>query len=292
MEAAYGLSITFTMLMTTILMISYLRLRKVSLITVLLFAVAYLSIEGAFLAANLTKFLHGGWFTVMAATVLSFIMFMMYGGRRVRNQFTTYTRFDKYLPILSEMSQDQTIPKFASQLVYTTHADNKTDIEEKTVYSLISRQPKRADVYWFLHVDVMDDPYTLEYKVTELREGYVFRIDFYLGFKVQPKINTYFKQVIKDLTEEGRFDPVSRHPSLRRYDIDTDFRFVQLDRRVNRHLDLPFFEKVSLWSYYYFRRIGISDIDAYELDSSLVTIEKIPLTIPLKSKFSTITKRK
>lgn len=291
MEAAYGLSITITMLMTTILMVSYLYLRKNPIFVVLLFAAAYLAIEGAFLVANVDKFIHGGWFTVMAASVLSFIMFMMYLGRRVRNRFITYDKIDKYIPVISDLSQDETIPKYASHLVYTTHADNRTDIEAKTIYSLINRQPKRADVYWFLHVDMMDDPYTLEYKVNELCPGRIFRIDFYLGFRMQPKINAYFNQVFEHLKKEGRIDPISQYPSLRKYNINADFRFVQLDRRVNRHIDLPFFEKVPLALYYYMRRIGISDMNAYELDSSLVTIEKIPLSIPVKSNVPSIRKR-
>ncbi len=178
MEAAYGLSITVTMLMTTILMISYLRLRKYSIFFVGLFAIAYLTIEGAFLVANFDKFVHGGWFTVLAASVLSFVMFMMYRGRGVRNRFITYDRIDKYLPIISDMSEDQSIPKYASHLIYTTHADNKTDIEAKTVYSLINREPKRADVYWFLHVDVLDDPYTFEYKVNDkMKMGLAYLYD-------------------------------------------------------------------------------------------------------------------
>ena len=218
-------------------------------------------------------------------------MFMMYLGRRVRNRFITYDKIDKYIPVISDLSQDETIPKYASHLVYTTHADNRTDIEAKTIYSLINRQPKRADVYWFLHVDMMDDPYTLEYKVNELCPGRIFRIDFYLGFRMQPKINAYFNQVFEHLKKEGRIDPISQYPSLRKYNINGDFRFVQLDRRVNRHIDLPFFEKVPLALYYYMRRIGISDMNAYELDSSLVTIEKIPLSIPVKSNVPSIRKR-
>ncbi len=291
MEAAYGLSITITMLMTTILMISYLILRKNSIIFVALFAVAYLVIEGAFLMANFDKFVHGGWFTVLAASVLSFVMYMMYRGRGVRNRFITYDHIDKYLPVISEMGQDESIPKYATHLIYTTHADNKTDIEAKTIYSLINRQPKRADVYWFIHVDVMDDPYTFEYKVNELCPGRIFRVDFYLGFRVQPKVNTYFNQVFDHLKEEGRIDPVSHYPSLRKYGIDGDFRFVQLDRRVNSQIDLPFIDKMSLTLYYYLRRLGISDMHAYGLDSSLVTIEKIPLTIPAKGKVSIIKRR-
>lgn len=291
MEAAYGLSITVTMLMTTILMVSYLTLRRTSFWAIALFAVFYLTIEGAFFAANLTKFMHGGWVTVVIASFLSVIMYLMYNGRRVRNRFITYDKVEGYLPILADLSKDETIPKYANNLVYTIHANNKTDIEAKTIHSIVSRQPKRADRYWFLHVDILDVPNTLEYKVSELCPGCVYRIDFYLGFKVQPKINEYFKQVLKHMTETGSLDLTSSHPSLSKHGIMGDFRFVQIDRKVIRHVDLPFFDKLSLNMYYLLRRMGFSDVNAYELDSSLVTVERIPLTIPSKSKIPVIHKR-
>lgn len=284
MEAAYGLSITFTMLMTTILMIFYLKTRKANLLLIGLFVMVYMTIEGAFLVANLEKFAHGGWFTVLAAGIISSVMFVMFRGRQIRNRFLSFLTIKDYLPIINELSQDTTVPKYATQLVYTTHADRLTDIEEKTIYSLLKRQPKRADVYWFLHVDILDEPNTLEYKVTELYEKRIYRIDFYLGFKVQPRIADYFNQVLLSMKEEGKIDLISNYPSLRQFNIPADFRFVHLDRRVNKIIDLPFHERVTLNMYYLFKRLGIGDIKAYGLDITMVTVEMIPLTIPVKSK--------
>ncbi len=288
MEAAYGLSITFTMLMTTVLMIFYLKTKKVSVLLIGLFIVVYVTIEGAFLVANLDKFAHGGWFTVLAASLIAFIMLMMYRGRQIRNRFLSFLTIKEYLPIINDLSQDLTVPKYAGQLVYTTHADRMTDIEEKTIYSILKRQPKRADVYWFLHVDILDEPNTLEYKVTELYDKRIYRIDFYLGFKVQPRIADYFNQVLLSLKEEGRIDLVSQYPSLRQYNIPADFRFVHLDRRVNKSNDLPLLERFTLNMYYLFKRIGIGDIKAYGLDITMVTVEMIPLSIPGRSKYQVI----
>jgi KUP system potassium uptake protein len=291
MEAAYGLSITITMLMTTILMVFYLILRKKQWWLVLIFGIGYLSIEGSFLISNMNKFAHGGWFTIMVASILSIIMLVLYQGRRIRNRFITFDKIDKYLPVIADIGSDNTIPKFASNLVYTTHADNRTDIEAKTIQSIFNRQPKRADVYWFLHVDIVDSPYTLEYKITHLIPQKATRIDFYIGFKMQPRINDYFKQVLNHMSESGLIDLISPHPSLRKHDIRSDFRIVQIDRRVSRQLDLPFIEKITLNLYYFFKRFGISDVHAWGLDTSIVTVEKIPLTVPCKTKIPEIVPR-
>ena len=291
MEAAYGLSITITMMMTTVLVFFFLRKKNLPLVWVILFASVYLFIEGAFLIANMYKFSHGGWFTILVASILSSIMLAMYHGRRVRNRYITYHQIKPYLPVIADLSEDKTVPQYAGNLVYTTHADRLTDIEEKTIHSIINRQPKRADMYWFLHVDIVDSPYKLEYKVTELYPGKIIRIDFYTGFKVEPRINEYFKQVLKHLSDEGKINLVSRHPSLKEHHILSDFRVVHIDRRVARQVDLAFFDRISINMYYVLKRIGISDINAYGLDAGMVTVELIPLTIPGKSKIPLIMKR-
>jgi KUP system potassium uptake protein len=292
MEAAYGLSITITMLMTTILVAFYLRSKKIPNYLIYIFVGIYLIIEGVFLIANLNKFSHGGWFTILVGSILSLIMFAMYQGRKVRNRYISFHKFKPYLPILSDLSEDESIPKFAGNLVYTTHANYTSDLEAKTIDSLINRNPKRADRYWFLHVDIVDNPYMLEYKVTELWPGKVTRIDFYLGFKVQLRINEYFKQVLKHLSDEGKIDLLSTHPSLRKHNVLSEFRFVQIDRSVKKQAELGFFDSLALNLYYRLKQWGLSDINAYGLDSSQVTVEHIPLTLPTrKTKTPIIQKR-
>ncbi|MGE5316771.1 MAG: KUP/HAK/KT family potassium transporter [Chloroflexota bacterium] len=282
LEAAYGLAITITMLATSILILSYLQIKKRPLILIILFALTYFSIEGAFLMSNLNKFTHGGWFTVAIAAILSLIMVNMYYGRKVRNRFISFVKLDKYLPILADMSEDLTIPKLSENLVYTTHADLSTDIEGKTIDSIIMRNPpKRADHYWFLHVDILDEPYMLEYKITDLVEGKVTRIDFYLGFKVPTRINDYFKHILMTLASEGKIDPLSTNPSLRKHDIKSSFTFLHIDRSVYKYMDLPYFDGLALKLYYRLKKLGVADIKAYGLDSNQVIIEHIPLTIPV-----------
>lgn len=280
MEAAYGLSITITMMMTTLLMIAWLHLHHKPLAIVILFGVTYLTIETLFLAANLTKFIHGGWFTVATGGALSVIMLVLYQGRRIKNRFISFNKLKDYLPVLADLSQDKTVPKYAGQLVYTTHADGCDEIEAKTIWSLLFRQPKRADAYWFLHVDIIDNPYTAEYRITQLVPGKVYRIDLYLGFKIPVRVNDYFFQILHSMKEEGEVNLTSSYPSLNQHGIETDFRFVQLVRVLPGYIDLPFRDKLTLNLYFIFRRLGINDVAAYGLDTTLVTEEKVPLTIP------------
>jgi KUP system potassium uptake protein len=291
MEAAYGLSITITMLMTTILVAFYLHTRKLAKPLIYLFVTVYIFIESAFLLGNLSKFAHGGWFTILLGSILSAIMLAMFRGRMVRNRFLTFEKLKDYLPVISDLSTDETIPKYSGNVVYTTHADRITDLESKTIQSIVSRHPKRADLYWFIHVDIIDDPYMLEYKVTDLWEGKIWRIDFFLGFKMQPRINDYYKQVLQHLSDEGKINLTSSHPSLQKHKIQNDFRFVQIDRRVMNPVELRFFDRIALTLYYRLKQIGISDINAYGLDASLVTTELLPLTIPCKAKVPFILKR-
>jgi KUP system potassium uptake protein len=268
-------------------------MRKRPLWLVLLFAAAYFTIEGTFLLSNINKFTHGGWFTVLVGSILSLIMFTMYYGRKVRNRFISYYKVAPYLPVITDLSNDKTVPKFAGNLVYTTHANSILEIEAKTVESIINRNPaKRADHYWILHVDIVDDPNMREYKVTELSPGKITRIDFYLGFKVQPRINEFFKQVLNKLSEEGHIDLLSSHPSLRKHKILSVFTFVHIDRSVIKQTELAYFDGLTLNAYYRMKRLGYSDINAYGLESSQVITEHIPLTISTtKSKIPVITKR-
>lgn len=293
LEAAYGLAITITMLMTTVLVVFYLIMKKRPLWIVAIFAMVYLTIEGSFLISNFSKFSHGGWFTILMGSILTLLMFIMYYGRKIRNRFISFYKIDPYLPVISEMTQDDTIHKFAGNLVYTTHANSTREIEAKTIDSIINRNPpKRADHYWFLHVDIVDDPFMREYKVTELWPGKIIRVDFYLGFKVQPRINEYFRQVLTHMAEAGKIDLYSTHPSLRKHNILSVFTFIHIDRSVIKQTELAYFDGLILNLYYLLKKIGLSDIKGYGLESNQVITEHIPLTIPTKkAKTPPITRR-
>jgi KUP system potassium uptake protein len=279
MEAAYGLTINITMLMTTVLLGIYLYYKKIPIYILVVLLLVYFTIEGSFLVANLHKFMNGGWFTLMLGTILFIIMFVWFNGRKIKNSFIEFIKVENYFEILKEVSQDQSIPKYATNLVFLTKANKVTDIESKIVYSILNKHPKRADVYWLLHVDILDDPHVLEYKVTHLIPGVLIKVDFKLGFKVQPRVNLYFRQVLEEMKQNGEIDMISRYESLRKYEIPGDFRFVVIDRIQNYDFDFPPREQFIMDFYAIFKRFGISEVRALGLDTSNVTVETVPLYI-------------
>jgi len=279
MEAAYGLSITITMLMTTVLLSIYLHYRKFPIYIILLFLLVYLTIEGAFLIANLNKFLHGGWFTLLLGGGLFIIMYVWFNGRKIKNSFIEYVKIENYYEILKELSTDNSIPKYATNLVFLTKANKVTDIESKIIYSILNKQPKRADTYWLLHVDILDEPHVLEYKVTKLIPGILNKIDFKIGFKVQPRVNLFFRQVLEEMNRNGEADLESHYDSLRKYHIFSDFRFVVIDRIQNYDFDFPPREQFVMDMYAIFKKFGITEVRALGLDTSNVTVETVPLYI-------------
>jgi len=280
MEAAYGLSITITMLMTTILMTFYLFYKKTNILLLILFALTYIIIEGAFLIANLHKFIHGGWVTILIAGLIFGVMYVWYRGREIKNRFIQFVKIDNYTDILKDIKNDISMQKYATNLVYLTKADRVTEVESKFFFSIINKQPKRADLYWLLHIDILDEPYTKEYKILELIPDTLVRIDFMLGFRVQPRVNLFFKQVIEDIIKNKEIDLISKYPSLRKHKIQSDFRFVIIDRIQNYDFDFAPFEQFIMDLYSVIKYIGISEVKAYGMDTSNVVVEKVPLSNP------------
>ena len=279
MEAAYGLAIVLTMLMTTTLLTYYMIIKRYNPIFTFLCLVTYLTIETSFLIANLSKFTHGGWITLMIASVLIIVMLVWYYARKIRNRYVEFVRLADHLPILEDLSRDLSVPKYATHLVYLTSADNHEEIESKIIYSIMQKQPKRADIYWFVHVDVVDEPYRMEYKVSEFIHDDVIRIDFRLGFRVAPKVNLMFRKVVEDLVKNKEVDITSRYKSLNKNNIIGDFRFIVIEKFLSYENELPFYEKLILDIYGLLKRLSLSEEKAFGLDTSSVTVETVPLII-------------
>jgi len=279
MEAAYGLSITIAMLMTTILLAVYLKRKKYPSYLVVLFLLVYGTLESIFFAGNIVKFLHGGWFTVLLGFILFSVMWAWYSARKIKNRYVKYVDIEQYYDIIKELSVDQSVPKYASQLVYLTSANFSSEIESKIIYSILQKKPKRADVYWLVHVDVVDEPYRCDYQIEHLIDGKLIRVDFKLGFRVDQKISVLFRKVVEDLVHNKEVDITSRYESLHKHHIIGDFRFVVLEKIISSANRLSFFEKLILDYYFLLKHFSLSEERGFGLDLSFVTLEKVPLVV-------------
>lgn len=284
MEAAYGLSITITMLMTTLLLAFYLKTKNVKTYFIIPFIFIYLTIELSFFTANMFKFIHGGWVTILIAGGIGFVMLVWFNARKIKNKYMQFVKIQPFFKVIAELKEDLTVPKYATNLVYLSKANYKTDIESKIMYSIINKQPKRADYYWMLHLDRVDEPNTFEYTFEELVPNVLFRVNLRLGFKIQPLINLYFRQIIDELVHNKEFDIRSNYPSLRNNEIPGDFRFIIIHRVFNQNQVTRFWERFSLSFYNMIKQIGISDANAYGLDTSSVYVESVPLVVDTSCK--------
>lgn len=279
MEAAYGLSITVTMLMTTVLVIMWLNSKKVAKPLIVLFGLTYFIIEGGFFYANVLKFMEGGWVTVALAGVLAIMMYVWYNGKQMKNKYVQYVQVEDYYNVLTELKNDTTVPKYATNLVYLSKSNEPNKIENKILYSIINKKPKRADHYFFIHVNQDANPYTLNYEFTPLIDNTLYRVDFNIGFKIEPLVSIYFRQVIEELVKEGKFDILSTHPSLRKHNVTGDFQFIILDRVFAHDYLFNLKERTIMRLYSWMRHIGITDVQSYGLDTSNIKVEKVPLVV-------------
>jgi KUP system potassium uptake protein len=279
MEAAYGLAITITMIMTTLLLSYYLYQRRSGRNYSYFVLVIFLTIEGVFMVANLHKFRYGGWFTLLLASVYFLIMLGWYFGRKIKNRHITFLNLDNYLPLIKDLSRDRSVPRTATNLVFIIKANNKHEVESKVMYSIFQKQPKRAETYWLLHVDRVDDPKRFEYQVEQIIPGVLIRLDFHIGFKVEPKINFYFKEVLEDLVKSGEIVLESSYESLKKHNFIADFQFILIERIMIRDNKLTRWENFILTLNNISRKISISDIRALQLDSTNTITEQVPIIV-------------
>ena len=284
MEAAYGLAITLCMIATSILFANYLVIHRVKPALVYLYLLVYFTIEFSFLFANMEKFPHGGFVAVIMGGMLFFVMYDWWKARKIKNRYVEFVRLTEYIPQLEELSNDKSIPKYATHLVYLTSADNPKEIEHKIIYSILNKKPKRADIYWFIHVDTSDDPYTSEYRVDHIIPNDIVRVEFKLGFRVQPRINLLFRKVVEDLVKNMEVNVTSRYESLQRNDVTGDFQFIVMEKYLSQDNELPIWDKVIMKFHFWLKDISLSEETGFGLDPSNVTFEKFPLIVSPVSK--------
>jgi KUP system potassium uptake protein len=279
LEAAYGLAIVLTMFMNTFLFSYFLFSKRYNKALVLGFFVLFFTIEMAFLLANLEKFMHGGWVSTLIAIFMIGIMFIWVSAAKIKSRLTEFIKLDQYIARLKALSEDLTMPKYASHLVYMSNANRADEIEQKVIYSILEKRPKRADIYWFVHVDTVDEPFAMEYKVNVIVPNDIIKVTFRLGFRVEQKINLYLRKVIEEMAEKGEVDPTSKYESLNKENQVGDFRFVVLERFLSYENSLPIFENLIMKAYFFIKGFTPTEDKWFGLDTSAVKVEKVPLLI-------------
>lgn len=280
MEAAYGLSIVLAMISTTMLLFFYMIRRHWNPIIRYTLTGIFLIVEGGFLIAQIDKFPHGGYITLILATTLICLMFVIFKSKKIRNSYVEYVKIKYYLPLLQKLSADDQIPITATNLVYLTSSEKIDQAESKIFYSILEQQPKRAERYWFVHVSTADEPYTMEYKVTKHDENDLIRIDFKLGFRVQPKLDTMFRQVVGEMVAAKEIDIQSRYAcEYHRSDKIGDFRFVIIRKFLSNDNELPWFQKIVMNMYFFIKGLALTEKNEFGLDPSSYVEEKFPYVI-------------
>ncbi len=279
MEAAYGLAITMCMIATSILFANFLVSRRRQPVLIYAYLLVYLTIEISFLVANIDKFPHGGYVTLIIGGGLFFVMYNWFKARKIKNRYVEFVRLGKFVPKLKDLSNNEAVPRYATHLVYLTSADNPKEIEHKIMYSILYNKPKRADIYWFVHVDTVDDPYTCEYVVEHIVDNDIIRVDFRLGFRVQPRINLLFKKVVEDLVTNKEVDLSSQYYTAEGSAVIGDFSFVVMEKFLSQDNDLKFWEKLMMKMHFFIKEYSLSEEKGFGLDTSNVVVEKFPLVV-------------
>lgn len=290
MEAAYGFFITITMMMTTSLMFIYLRrVKKWARIMVGLVMCIFLTVEISFFIANIAK-IKDRWLFLVFDMVLVFVMVIWYRARKITNRYLQFVKLADYIPRLVALSTDKDFPKYATHLVYLTKADFDGEIERRIMHSILHRKPKRAEVYWFLHINRSDNPYTMEYKTKELVKGKVIRIDFNLGFRVQPRVNLLFKKVMQEMYTSKAIYVENKYESLDPNSFHADITYVIIEPFLSVENDFSFKEGFIMDTYFTIKNLSQSDQKAFGLDTAVTVIEKVPLLISTKTKLPLVSR--
>ncbi|MBL7862530.1 MAG: KUP/HAK/KT family potassium transporter [Cyclobacteriaceae bacterium] len=279
MQSAYGLAITFDMLMTTSLLVYYFSTSKKSTIRTSVIALLFFSIEGSFLISNLSKFTHGGWFSFSIAFVFFLMMYILLRARILRDRHTEFVDLKHYVPLIQDLQADTSVPKEATNLVYMAVANSKRYIDSNIVYSIFKKRPKRADVYWFIHVDTVDSPYTSKYSVDTIIPKKCFFIRIKLGFKTDHRVNLLFNKILHDMAESAEIDLTSHYDSLQKHSLPADFKFIILHSLASVDSEISNFDNLIIQGYRFIKNYSLSTEEMYGLELANVEVERVPIMV-------------
>ncbi len=283
MEAAYGLAITLNMLMTTSLLVYYMFIKRKPPVIIWAFFLFFVAIEGSFFVANLVKFTHGGWFAILIAVVIFGAMYLFNEGKKLRNKHIEFVEIKDYLDDLQDLQNDMSIPKEATNLVFMCNANDKKHIDSNIIYSIFRKKPKRADTYWFVHVDITSEPYGANYSVETIIPEKCFFIRLKFGFKVEHKVHVMFTKIVEDMERRGEIDLLSHYPSLRKHGYPADFKYVLLNSRVSIDNQLNPWSQFVIKSYNMIKSLSLSTQEDFGLEKTNCRVENIPIRIAQKT---------
>lgn len=273
MEAAYGFSITIAMMMTTFLLGYYLIYKlKWNKLLVIIILLIFSTVEVSFFIANVAK-IKERWMFLFFELFIFLVMYIWYNARKINNRFTKFDELGKYTELLNQLRNDTAIAKLSTHLVYLSKANSRHQIEEKIIKSIFSKKPKRADYYWFIHINRTETPYNLSYTISELIEGVAYKITINIGFRVQPRTELFFKKILKEGIENKTFE--IKNTSA--YSHEDDIRFIIIEKFLSVENEFSLKEGFILNSYFFLKHISLSDTVAFGLDKNDVTIENVPL---------------
>ena len=290
MEAAYGLAITVTMLMTSILLFNYLLKKKIPFIISLTIFVFFATFEFSFFIANVVKFTHGGFVAVLIAFIILSVMYIWIKSYYIKMGLLENVRISDYKEQLNNLRKDDARPKFATNLVYLTNSYSSKKVEKKIMYSILDKRPKKADVYWFVHISVTDEPYQADYTVDTFGTSYIVKVQLNLGFRVEQNLNVFLRQISTELVESGEIELQSRTYTTIKNRIVGDFRFILIQEQLSQESKLNLRESIILKLNLFIKKFTVSPSKWFGLDTSDVYIEKVPLFLGYSN--PTILKRK
>jgi KUP system potassium uptake protein len=284
MEAAYGLAVTINMLMTTFLLGYYLLIkrRKERWVAISFFTV-FVILEGSFFISSILKFTHGGWFTVVITLIIFTLMYLFNEGRKIRQRHIEFVEINDFLPHIIDLQNELDIPKEATNLVYMTNANDRKHIDSNIIYSIFRKKPKRADTYWFVHVDITNEPYGCTYSVDTVIPGKCFFVRLKFGFKIEHKVHAMFMKIVEEMGKNGEIDLLSHYPALRKHNYPADFKYVLINSSVSADNELRGFNKIAIDAYLFIKSLGLPTEVDFGLERTNVRVENVPINISRKS---------
>lgn len=286
MEAAYGLSITVTMLMTTVLLLFYLLQRGTPRLVAYLITLFFASIESIFFISSIVKFFHGGYVAVGIALVILIVMTIWEWGNIIKEKITDTVPLREYVPQLKELKEDSSVPMYQTNVVFMTPDTIGEEIGRQVIYSILDKQPKRSKVYWFVNVEVTDEPFTQEYSVDMLGTDFIVQVQLYLGFHVAQDVNVYLRQIVHDLMKDGRLPKQPQKYSLTKGREVGDFQFVIIREELSKVTELKRWDRVIMQLKLTIKKWTTTPENWFGLEYSEVKYESVPLIIgkPRKTK--------